>query len=65
MSALLRFQGVGGVFVMGMINSWFTPERTRALLAGRPEGVANAMAAGLGIVTPRPRKYGATANSSR
>jgi len=40
------------VFVMGMINSWFTPERTRALLAGRHEGVANVMAASLGIVTP-------------
>jgi uncharacterized membrane protein YraQ (UPF0718 family) len=40
------------VFVMGMINSYFTPERTRALLAGRAEGVANVMAASLGIVTP-------------
>src|SRR5512140_1935519 len=43
---------VGVVFVMGMVNSYFTPERTRALLAGRTEGVANAMAATLGIVTP-------------
>jgi len=40
------------VMVMGMINSWFTPERTRAMLAGRHEGVGNAMAATLGIVTP-------------
>ena len=40
------------VFVMGMVNSYFTPERTRALLAGRTEGVANVMAAGLGIATP-------------
>ncbi|MBE0550424.1 MAG: permease [Rubrivivax sp.] len=40
------------VFVMGMVNSCFTPERTRALLAGRTEGVANVMAASLGIVTP-------------
>lgn len=40
------------VFVMGMINSYFTPERTRALLAGRSEGAANVMAATLGIVTP-------------
>lgn len=40
------------VFVMGVINTWFTPERTRALLAGRSEGAANVMAAGLGIVTP-------------
>ncbi len=40
------------VFVMGMVNSYFTPERTRALLAGRTEGMANVMAAMLGIVTP-------------
>jgi len=40
------------VMVMGMINSWFTPERTRALLAGKHEGVGNMMAASLGIVTP-------------
>ncbi len=40
------------VFVMGMVNSYFTPERTRALLAGHREGVANVMAAALGIVTP-------------
>lgn len=42
----------GIVFVMGMVNSFFTPERTRVLLAGRTEGVANVMAASLGIVTP-------------
>lgn len=42
----------GVVFVMGMVNSYFTPERTRALLAGRSEGLANVMAASLGIVTP-------------
>jgi len=47
---LLLLTGI--VFLMGMINSWFTPERTRALLAGRSEGVANVMAAGLGVVTP-------------
>jgi uncharacterized protein len=40
------------VMVMGMINSYFTPERTRAMLAGKREGVANFMAACLGIVTP-------------
>jgi uncharacterized membrane protein YraQ (UPF0718 family) len=38
--------------VMGMINSYFTAERTRALLAGRAEGIGNVMAASLGIVTP-------------
>lgn len=47
---LLLLTGV--VFVMGMVNSYFTPERTRALLAGRAEGVGNVMAAALGIVTP-------------
>jgi uncharacterized membrane protein YraQ (UPF0718 family) len=43
---------VGVVFVMGMVNSYFTPERTRALLAGRGEGVGNVLAALLGVVTP-------------
>ncbi len=47
---LLLLTGI--VFTMGMVNSYFTPERTRALLAGRTQGVANVMAAGLGIVTP-------------
>jgi uncharacterized membrane protein YraQ (UPF0718 family) len=47
---LLLLTGV--VFVMGMINSYFTPERTRALLAGRAEGVGNVLAASLGVVTP-------------
>jgi len=42
----------GIVFLMGMVNSYFTPERTRALLAGRTEGLANVMAASLGVVTP-------------
>ena len=43
---------VAVVFVMGMINASFTPERTRALLAGRTEGLGNVLAAGLGTVTP-------------
>jgi uncharacterized membrane protein YraQ (UPF0718 family) len=43
---------VGIVFVMGVIQTFFAPERTRALLAGRRLGVGNAMAASLGIVTP-------------
>lgn len=42
----------GIVFIMGMINSYFTPERTRAILAKRGTGAANIMAAALGIVTP-------------
>ncbi len=40
------------VFAMGVVRSYFSPERTRALLSGRREGVGNVMAAGLGIVTP-------------
>lgn len=40
------------VFVMGVVRSYFSPERTRALLAGRREGVGNVAAAGLGILTP-------------
>lgn len=47
---LLLLTGV--VFVMGMVNTFFTPERTRALLAGRTHGVANIMASALGVVTP-------------
>ena len=47
---LLLLTGV--VFLMGLVNTWFTPEHTRALLAGRSEGLANVMAAGLGVVTP-------------
>lgn len=42
----------GIVFLMGMINSHFTPERTRAMLAVRSEGMANVMAASLGVFTP-------------
>jgi uncharacterized membrane protein YraQ (UPF0718 family) len=38
--------------VMGVVRSFFSPERTRALLAGRNEGIGNVAAAGLGIVTP-------------
>ena len=40
------------VFTMGMVNTWFTPQRTRALLAGRGGVLANVLAATLGIVTP-------------
>jgi hypothetical protein len=42
----------GVVFVMGVIHTFVTPERTRALLAGRRLGIGNVMAAGLGVVTP-------------
>ena len=40
------------VFGMGVIRSFFSPERTRALLAGRREGFGNVAAAGLGVFTP-------------
>ena len=40
------------VFAMGVVRSFFSPERTRVLLAGKNEGIGNVAAAGLGIVTP-------------
>jgi len=40
------------VFAMGVVRSFFSPERTRALLAGKNEGIGNVAAASLGIVTP-------------
>ena len=40
------------VFAMGVVRSFFSPEKTRAVLAGRAEGVGNVAAAGLGILTP-------------
>lgn len=47
---LLLLAGI--VFVMGVIHTFVSPERTRALLSGRGLGVGNVMAAGLGVVTP-------------
>src|SRR3990167_8434893 len=47
---LLLLTGI--VFVMGIVQTFFAPERTRALLAGKRTGVGNVMAALLGIVTP-------------
>lgn len=43
---------VGIVFVMGVIQTFFAPEHTRALLSGRRLGLGNVLAAALGIVTP-------------
>ncbi len=40
------------VFIVGIIRSFFTPERTRQILAGKPQSIGNFLAAGLGIVTP-------------
>ena len=40
------------VFGVGIVRSFFTPERTRRILAGKRESVGNVLAALLGIVTP-------------
>jgi len=40
------------VFGVGVVRTFFTPEHTRALLAGRRESVGNVLAALLGTVTP-------------
>ncbi len=40
------------VFGIGIIRSFFTPERTRSILAGKREFLGNILAACLGIVTP-------------
>jgi len=40
------------VFGVGIIRSFFTPERTRRVLAGRRESAGNVLAALLGTVTP-------------
>jgi uncharacterized membrane protein YraQ (UPF0718 family) len=42
----------GIVFAVGVLRSFMSIERTRALLGGRREGVGNAAAAGLGVATP-------------
>ena len=43
----------GMVFAISIVRTFFSPERTRALLGGKREGVGNVFAALLGIVTPR------------
>jgi len=47
---LLLLTGI--VFLMGIIQTFFSPERTRAMLSGKRVGVGNVLAASLGIVTP-------------
>jgi uncharacterized protein len=42
----------GMIFLVSLIRTFFPPERTRALLGGKREGVGNILAAMLGIVTP-------------
>ena len=40
------------VFIVGIIRSWFSPEKTRKALEGKSLFAGNVMASGLGIVTP-------------
>lgn len=47
---LLLLSGIS--FFMGMVHSYFTPERTRKLLSGRNMKAGNVFGALLGIVTP-------------
>ncbi|MCX7790316.1 MAG: permease [Chloroflexaceae bacterium] len=42
----------GMIFAISTARSFFGPERTRALLGGKREGVGNVAAAGLGVLTP-------------
>ena len=43
---------VGIIFVVTVLRSFMSLERTRAMLGGKREGVGNVMAASLGVVTP-------------
>ncbi len=40
------------VFAVGVIRTYFSPERTRKMLAGRSLFLGNVLASGLGVVTP-------------
>ena len=42
----------GMIFLIGIVRTFFSPERTRALLGGKRQGIGNVLAAMLGIVTP-------------
>jgi uncharacterized protein len=42
----------GMIFLISILRTFFSPERTRALLSGKREGIGNVLAALLGIVTP-------------
>ncbi|WP_291380245.1 permease [Demequina sp.] len=43
---------IGIIFLITVLRSFMSVERTRALLGGKREGVGNVMASGLGVVTP-------------
>ena len=47
---LLLLSGI--IFVVTILRSFMSVERTRAILGGRREGLANVAAAGLGVATP-------------
>jgi uncharacterized membrane protein YraQ (UPF0718 family) len=40
------------VWAVGVVRSFFTPERTRAILAGKREFIGHGLAGALGVVTP-------------
>ncbi|MCW5854152.1 MAG: permease [Anaerolineae bacterium] len=42
----------GMIFLITVVRTFFSPERTRALLGGRRQGIGNVLAAALGVVTP-------------
>jgi len=42
----------GMIFLITVVRTFFTPEKTRAWLGGKREGVGNFMAAAFGVVTP-------------
>ncbi len=42
----------GMIFLISIIRTFFSPERTRALLGGKRQGIGNVLAAMLGVVTP-------------
>ena len=42
----------GMIFLISIIRTFFSPERTRALLGGKRQGIGNILASLLGVVTP-------------
>jgi hypothetical protein len=43
---------IGIIFIVTVLRSFMSVERTRALLGGKREGIGNVLAASLGVVTP-------------
>jgi uncharacterized membrane protein YraQ (UPF0718 family) len=42
----------GMIFLISLLRTFFSPERTRAFLGGKRQGIGNVLAALLGVVTP-------------